>query len=354
MKKNMKKSLTILISAVMLLYTLVGCGTGKEDENKEPVAQSGQQETAEVPAEDNDGASESTDGWIPEKAITIVVPYDAGGNTDIPTRIFAKYMGEYSDVDVNITNIVGAGGRTGVKEVMNANPDGYMLVLQSSGFAMQSALGVADFTYEDLDAVGYFLESSLALVVSADSPYETLDDLIQAARENPGTLKMGSVAGTLPLFAAMYLEKENDVTFNQVDLAGGSKAPELLSNRIDTYIDGFGAVKQYIDSGDFRCLAIFSSTPVEGYENIPTLDALGYKNFEYLKQNFGLWAPKGTDKEAIAYINNLIKQASENEDCNSQLKEISYNAMYSTSEEHEAILETIYSDFSEAAARIVQ
>lgn len=356
-----KKILAIVLATVMCMAA--GCSSKEapaapaEDTQKtetENVEDTAQEENAEVPETEGEGEPEQAAAWTPEKEITIVVPYEAGGNTDIPTRIFAQYMSKYSDQEVTITNIVGAGGRTGVKEVMGADPDGYTLVLQASGFAMQSALGIADFTYEDLDEVGYFLDSSMAIVVRADSAYETLDDLIQAAKDNPGNVKMGSVSGTLPLFGSLYLEEKNGITFNNVDLDGAAKATELLGSRIETYIDGFGAVKQYIDSGDFRCLAIFSDTPPAGYEDIPTLGELGYEGYGYLKQNFGIWAPKGTDPAAIAYVNNLLKLASEDEECLAGLEAISYGVCYTTPEEHTAILEETYAAFEKAAEMIVQ
>lgn len=300
------------------------------------------------------GTSQGNGSWSPTKDITLVVPYEAGGNTDIPTRIFAQYMSKYSDVEVKITNIQGAGGRTGVQEVMNSDADGYTYVLQASGFAMQSALGIADFTYEDLECCGYFLDSSLALVVNGSSPYETLDELIQAAKDSPGEIKMGSVTGTMPLFASLYLEEKAGISFNNVDLDNTAKATELLSNRIETYIDGFGAISQYVDSGDFRCLALFSDEKAEGYEDIPTLGELGYEGYDYLRQAFGIWAPKGTDSAAVEYINNLMKQASEDEECIAALAEINYKPYYTTPEEHKALLKDTYAKFDEAAKTIVQ
>lgn len=346
----MKRRVAATMMAAMLALACAGCGNGEtkaDGADKDNTVENGKTETAA--STEAAAAGE----WTPEKDITIIVPYEAGGNTDIPTRIVTQYMQEYTDVTINITNITGAGGRTGVQEAMKADADGYTYVLQASGFPMQSALGIADFTYEDFEEAGYFLDSSLALVVNADSPYETLDDLINAAKENPETVKMGSVTGTIPLFGGLYLQEKNDIAFNMVDLDGSSKAPELLSQRIDTYIDGFGAIKQYIDSGDFRCLAIFADEPIEGYEEIPTLKDLGYDGYGYLNQNFGLWAPKGTDKAAVAYMNNLIKQVSENEDCAAELKEIGYKPTYTTPEEHEEILRQTYEDFANAAAAII-
>jgi tripartite-type tricarboxylate transporter receptor subunit TctC len=173
--------------------------------------------------------------------------------------------------------------------------------------------------------------------------------LVAAAKANPGTIKLGSVTGTLPLFAIIEIELQKKVTFNKVDLAGASKAPELLGNRIDGYIDGFGAVKQYIESGQFRCLAVISDTPVKRFEDIPTFTKAGFSNFGYLKQSFGMWAPKGTPPEAVQYINNLIYKAANDPGCISELEALAYSPAHTTVAEYTENMKNIYAKFKEVA-----
>ena len=335
----MKKIISALLAATMI-WSLAACSSQEANESAST------DETTDTTAVSGE--------WTPQKDFTIVVPYEAGGNTDIPMRIFVQYMNKYSDKEFSVTNIVGSGGRAGAMEVMKAEPDGYTLLLQSSGFAMQYGLGIADFTYEDFAPIGYWLDSTMALVVNADSSYETYEDLVEAAKDNEGGTRMGSVTGTLPLFGLTAIEQKEGVTFNKVDLSGSAKAPELLSNRIDGYIDGFSSVKQYIDSGDFRCLAILASEPQKGYEDIPTFADLGYTDIAYLKQDFGLWAPKGTPEGAVEYINNVMKQAAEDPECIAELEAQGYGTKYSTTEDYIQSMEEIYSKFEEVAASMVQ
>lgn len=287
--------------------------------------------------------------FVPEKDILFVVPFSAGGNSDIPARIFAKYMTKYSEVEVKVTNIVGSGGKTGAKEVMKADPDGSMLIMQPVGYPMQYGLGVADFTYEDFAPIGQWLDSTLAIVVRAESEFKTMEDLLTAAKARPEKIKMGSVTGTLPLFAIIDIELQKDVLFHKVDLAGASKAPELLSGRIDGYIDGFGALKQYIESGQFRCLGVIADTPIKGFEDIPTYPDLGFDDFDYLKQSFGLWAPKGTPTAIVEYINNLIYQAANDPECIEELEALAYLPAYTTVEEYTRIMARTYEKFVETA-----
>ncbi len=328
------KMKSVLIVFLVLIIVQLGCfASGGADESSAP---------AEI-----DGT------YVPTKDITFIVPFSAGGNSDIPARIFAKYMTRYSDVEVKVSNIVGSGGKTGAKEVMKSDPDGSMLIMQPVGYPMQYGLGVADFTYKDFAPIGQWLDSTLAVVVNADSEFKSMDDLVASAKANPETIKMGSVTGTLPLFAIIEIEMQKDVVFHKVDLAGASKAPELLSGRIDGYIDGFGAVKQYVESGQFRCLGIISDVPIKGFEEIPTFTEAGFSDYEYLKQAFGVWAPKGTPAAIVEYINNLIYQAAMDQECIDELQALAYSPAYTTVEEYTNNMKRTYEKFQEVAKKII-
>lgn len=354
----MRKSM-MLIMGLSAALAMSGCSgsSSKPAETKAPVetkapAETKAEGTSDAAAETKGEEKSESGTYEPTKSFQFVVPFEAGGNSDIPARIFAKYMSKYSSQSVEVVNITGAGGRVGAKEVMNAEPDGSTLLMQPVGYPMQYSMGVADFTYEDFDMIGTWCDSSLALVVKADSPYQTMDDLINAAKEKPETIKMGSVTGTLPLFAILEIEKQKDVKFHKVDLSGGSKAPELLGGRVDGYIDGFASVKQYIDGDQFKCLAVINDTDIAGYEQLDTFKELGFTNFDYLKQTFGMWAPKGTPKEAIDYVNNLIKQASEDPECIAEMTALSYDTAYSTVEDYTNLMKDTYAAFEEAAKGI--
>ena len=227
--------------------------------------------------------------------------------------------------------------------------DGSVILMQPVAYPMQHSMGVASFTYEDFEPVGQWLDSCLALVVNSSSGIENLEQFIAKAKETPGAVKLGSVSGTLPMFAAMYLQQQSGAEFNLVDLSH-NKAPELMSNRVDAYIDGFGAVKQYVDSGEFTCIALFTDTDLEGYEQLDTLAELGYSGYEYLKQSFGMWAPKGTPAQAVAYINNVMKQAAEDPACQEELKAAGFAAAYMTVEDYTSFMADTYAKFQEAAA----
>ena len=330
MKTNKRTLLALVMAVMIILSFLTGCGSNATEPASAPES---------APAGE----------WVPKKNITFVVPYEAGGNSDVPARIFAKYMSIYAGVSVDVTNIEGAGGRTGAQQVMNMDADGSVILMQPVAYPMQYSMGVADFTYEDFEPVGQWLNSCLSLVVNANSGIENLEQFIDKANSAPGSVKLASVSGTLPFFATLYLQQASGAEFNLVDLSH-NKAPELMSNRVDAYIDGFGAVKQYVDSGEFKCIALFTDTEIAGYEHLDTLAELNYEGYEYLKQAFGMWAPKGCPAEAVTFINNVMKQASEDPECQKELVAAGFGAAYMTVEEYTQYMKDTYAQFQEAAA----
>lgn len=324
----MKKHLSLALVIAMLILT-AGCGG--------------------APSAPVSGDDAVTDGqWKPKKDITFVVPFDAGGTADIPARIISKYLTKYSDKPVNVVNMPGAGGRVGAKRVQNENPDGHMFTHVPTGFFMQKATGVADFSYEDFYPVTSWCDSWVGLVVKADSPYNTYEEFVAAAKAKPGELKVGGATGTLPLLAEMAIEEKEGIKFNLVDLGSAAKSPELLSGRVEAYMDGVGALKQYVDAKEFKCLMIFSYEPVPGFDGVPIAAELGYENFEYLLQSFGMWAPKDTPKEAVDYMANLVKLASEDPECIAEFEKLCYGTRYDTPEEYLKVCETVMADTVEA------
>lgn len=291
-------------------------------------------------------------GDFPSKPITFVVPFDAGGTADIPARILAKYMGKYSAKPVNVVNIVGAGGAIGAREVMRAKPDGYTVLHIPAGFPMQYALGSVDFSYKDFESVCVWLDSYLAIVVRADSKYKTLADLVNAARGKPDAVKLGTVSGTLPFFAGLKIEDHEKVNFKNMDLGAGAKAPELLGGRIDTYIDGFGAVQAFIKGGQFRALGVYANSRLPGWDNIPTFKEMGYQNTAFLDQMFGMWAPKGTPEAQLDYIGELVRKATEDPAYQADVRKLSYGPRYTPRNEYEPLLVDVYAAFADFTKRL--
>jgi len=257
------------------------------------------------------GQSEAKKAQWPSKPIQIIVPFNAGGDTDFHARAYAKYLTTILGVPVMIINVNGANGSAGTIQVRDAKPDGYTALFFHDSMLMNKVVGVTDFAYEALApcCIGVY-DHTYILAVNAKSPYKTLNDLIQAAKAAPGKLIYASSIGGYTYYLGCLLERETGTDFNIVDAGGGSdRNAALLARKIDTNVNPYGVMKPYIDSGDFRVLALFSEKRSKLFPNVPTAKEQGVNVVG--SRAYFLSFPKGTDPEIIRKMSAAMKKVSE-------------------------------------------
>lgn len=347
--KRITKPLALIL-ALLMLVALVGCQNGTPSDSVEPT-EAPVGDATEAPEADAKG-SDVADLDFPNKAITIIVPYEAGGTADVATRVFAEYFSEELGVGVNVINIVGSAGALGAQELQKQAPDGYYLLVSAVGFPVAYAFGGMDFTYEEFAPVANFLSSFNCFCVRADSPYETFEQFIEAAQNNePGFMKTGSLTNTLATMVLFAMQNDYGIEFSYVDLAGNAKSTELLAGRIDAYPDAFAQMQPYIDSGDFRALAIMNSEGrYEKYPDIPTFAELGM-DYPELDQTWGFWTVKGTDPAIIDYLSEKIGKTLESEELAAEWEKITYFPHYQDTEEYTEYLDMLYTKLPEIVAK---
>lgn len=341
-------------AAVMMALSLTACSSaGTSGESAAEPAKSEAAAGEEAASAVKEGAEESAaagevslpEGY-PEKDITILVTFEAGGTTDIAVRTFAKYMQKQVPVRLNVLNISGAGGNTGLAEAVKHDPDGYYFVIQSGPFPMNAALGKVQYTYEDFEHVGMMFQSYMALAVNKDSSYETFDDFktaVQAAE--PGTFKYGVYAGSPMESIRMTLEDSLDVKFHIVDL-DQSKSTELLAGRVEAYSDAIAQLNPYVESGNFRILGVFADERLASQPDIPAMKEFGVSNV-ITEQCYGMWAPKGTDSAVLDYMNQVIEKAYEDPELQAEMDSLGYEARVMSRQEYTDWLTNIYTAFKD-------
>ena len=343
------KKLVSAILALTMLFALTACNGNTQSNNS-----SNSNTQTSPPGNTSDTTPNEPAGWVPERDITLVNPYEAGGTSDIPSRIYADYISQIMDgCMMNVNCIGGAGGAIGAQEVMNSAADGYTILVAPAGYAMNYAKGGLEWTYEAFDPVCLYVTSVLAVAVRGDSPYGTYQDLVDAVKANPGKVNMGISTGGLPQFSVYAMEAHDDMSFNTVDIGGTSvKATELLAGRVDVMIDSLGGMQSYIESGDFRLLAVFADSRHPAYPEVPTMLELGFTEDEtsVMSQVFGIWAPKGTPAEAIEYIAGLFEDAANDADTVAKLNDQCYTASFMDTESYMDYLEAMYESFVDFAA----
>lgn len=249
----------------------------------------------------------------PARPIRLVVPFPPGGGPDIIAREVATKVATSEGWTIVIDNKPGSGGNIGVDAAAKAAPDGYTLVLgQTSNLAINPSL-YAKLPYDpvkDLAAVGLVASAPLVLVVSANSPYKKLADVVAAAKAKPTALNYASSGnGTVAHLATEQFQKAAGVQFTHVPYKGASQGlTDLVGGQIQMYISSVPTLIAQIRSGQLRALAVTSLQRNRDLPDVPTMAESGYKDFEAVTW-FGVAGPAAMPKDAIAKLNAAFNKA---------------------------------------------
>ena len=244
-------------------------------------------------------------GW-PAKPIRLIVPFPAGGGTDIITREVANKLAG-SGYTFVVENKPGSGGNLGVDAVAKAPADGYTLVMgQTSNVAINATL-YAKLPYDpvkDLTPVALVATSPLVIVTGAGSPYKTLADVVKAAKEKPGSINYATSGnGTVSHLAAESFQRAAGITLTHIPYKGAAQgATDVVSGQVQLYLSTVPTLLGHIKSGKMRPIAVTSLQRVDDLKDVPTVSESGYKNFESITW-FGIFGPANLPKDIVAKLN---------------------------------------------------
>ncbi len=246
---------------------------------------------------------------FPNKPMTMVIPFAAGGPTDVLGRVVAQRMGEILKQTVLVENIGGAGGMTGVKRVAEARPDGYSFVLGTVGTHAQNQTLYAHPAYNaatDFTPVGLIAEVPIVLIVRKDLPASNLQEFVAYAKANQSKMQFGSAgAGSATHLGCVVLNSAMGVNIVHVPYKGtGPAMQDLVAGRIDYLCEIISTAKAQIDGGNVKALAIMTKTrsPVE--PNVPTAAEQGLDVKAYTWN--AVFLPKGAPEAVVKKLNDAI------------------------------------------------
>jgi len=251
------------------------------------------------------GLALAQDGDYPSRPVKIIVPYAAGGGPDVLTRKMAIKLAEVlgRGAVVIVDNIVGAGGISAGQSVARMAPDGYNLLLGASSFVVQKAMepGVKFDPMKDFTHITRTMSSPSILVVSASSPYKTVEQLIAAAKGEPGKLNYasGGVGSAAHLCgAAMVLQAGIDVV--HVPYKGSVEiVPSILQGATQFAFPIASTAIPQIQGGKVRALAVTGAHRIPSLPDVPTLVEVFKSPDMALEAWFGLWAPAGLPPKVL-------------------------------------------------------
>ena len=247
----------------------------------------------------------------PERPLTMIAAYPAGGMVDIVARPMAELMKKKFPKGVAVLNRPGGGGSVGTAEAVQAKPDGYTTILAPlSTLVIQPQINDLPYkTPDDYEPILNVISFYSVLAVRADAPWKTVQEFLAAAKANPGKLRVGSPGeATSSHLNLEELTRRANVKVTHVPFSGwGEGSPALLGAHIEAIVAQPGEVKPLVDGRKLRVLLVFQRARHPMFPDAPTAKELGY-DFA-----MGVWfvltAPKGTPAPILKYLHDAAKAA---------------------------------------------
>ena len=242
------------------------------------------------------GSGSDTPGeGYPAERIRFIVPYSAGGPTDVTARALGPCLTGELGQTVVVENLAGGSGALGLQELISSDPDGYTVVIGSPGMVVLTPLvNGLDYSMDDITPVGIISQGPMNLVVGENSPYKDAEAFIQAAKDNPGTLNVGvSGAATPQAFELQRLEDEYGIDITVVPFDGDAGVTTaLLGGHADAaFRQDSPEVAGRIEDGSFRALAVSSAERQAHLPDVPTLVELGFPDLTLAVTTYILAGP---------------------------------------------------------------
>lgn len=290
---------------------------------------------------------------FPRKQIQIVVPYAPGGASDTVARIYGKELEKELGKPV-VVNRTGASGAVGLESVKNSKPDGYTMSYMPVESTMISALGLSDISSDDFTFVCRIMTIPAAITVSADAPWNTLDDFLKYAKENPGKITVGnSGPGSIWNVAAASLEQATGVKFTHVPFDGAAPAvAALLGKNISAVSVSPSEVKTNVDAGQFKVLAVIGDQKSSVVPNVKTTKEMG---IDITAMGWGGFAvPKGTPKEVVQILNDASAKVAQSEELKKLLADRGFEYAYLNGKDMDAFAKSQLAQYKELIPQLIQ
>ena len=281
----------------------------------------------------------------PQKPVKVVVAFTAGGTTDTLARAVGQQLGERLKQPFIIDNKPGAGGNSGTEMVVRAPADGYTLIVNSVGPIAVNPTLYPKLPYNpltDLVPIVQIADVPNVLVVHPSVPVRTVQEFVAHAKAHAGVLNYGSTGiGTSSHLSGYVLGKRAGIDVVHVPYKGADALRDLLAGRVQFMFATIPSVKQHIDAGSLRALAVTSVKRSRSLPDVPTVAELGYKDFD-VSTWYGLFMPAGTPKEIVATVNTEVNKLLATPDMKAQIHAQGAEPQSMTPEQFSTLLKTDY------------
>ena len=263
---------------------------------------------------------------FPAKPVTVVVPFSAGGPTDVVARLIGVPMGKALGQTVIIDNALGAGGTIAAAKVARAAPDGYTIFLHHMGMSTAPALyrKLSFDPLKDFEYIGQVVDVPMTLLARKDFPPNNFKELQAYLKANGNKVTLANAGlGAVSHLCGLLFMSQIGVELTTVPYKGtGPAMNDLLGGQVDLLCDQTTQTVPFIKDGRIKVYGVTTHNRLGSLPNVPTLDEQGLKAFE-VKVWHGMYAPKGTPKEVIDKLNAALKTAMADPHVKQRLAELS-------------------------------
>lgn len=287
----------------------------------------------------------------PTGPITLVIPFSAGGGADNAARILAQGMEAVSGKSIIVENKPGGSGAIAASTVLRAKPDGYTVLYDASSFAINAVLRKLSYDpNKDFKPVTQAVVVPNILVVATSSPYNTLNDYLQAGKKEPGKHTYASYGpGSLAQMAGELLKKDANVDLVHIPYKGGAPAMvDVMGGHVDAYFANAASSLNYVTQGKLRALAVTSTERMKELPDTPTMMEAGVKDFSVYEWN-GLLVPAATPDAVVQELANIVKAAIARPDIQEKLAGLGLRPVASSPAEFAEFLKNEQNRWAEVA-----
>jgi tripartite-type tricarboxylate transporter receptor subunit TctC len=274
---------------------------------------------------------------FPDRPVTLVIPFAAGGSTDVVGRIIAQKMSDELGQQVVVQNVGGAGGSLGAANVARAEPDGYTILMATVATHALNPLILKTKPYDaekDFAPISLLVLVPNVLVVNPELPVKTVEELVALLKANPDKYSYASSGNGTPLHLSGELFKSMaGVSLQHVPYKGSGPAlNDVIGNQVPIMFDNLPSSSGHITAGTLRALAVTTAKRAPSFPDVPTMAESGVPGYETYTWN-ALFAPAGTPPEIVARLNTAANNAMKDPTVMERMKEFSATIVGSTPEE---------------------
>lgn len=264
----------------------------------------------------------------PERDIDLVVPFDPGGSVDVTSRIIAETANSLLDgTEITVVNRSGGGGVVGQTTVARAKADGYTVLAMTSSVVTNPQMKGATYAVSDFRPVALYNLDPEVIAVPADSPYQTAEEFLAAAKEDALNVVVAGIA-TSHHMSGLAIERATGLEFNYIPTKGfGAQVQAIAGGHADAALWPLGEASGQLGAGGVRILAIASEERSEALPDVPTFQEAGIDI--PIWATFRGWAvPQGTSDEAVAFLSDLMKSVYETPAYIEKMEAAGYDPVY--------------------------